>query len=130
MRGSRAKRVPAGKRLAVECARAAGDKKARDIVLMDMRGISTIADYFVLCSGTSDRHVKAVAEAVVHELARSGARCLHAEGWADASWIVLDFGEAIVHVFREETRSYYGLERLWGDARRVELKRPAGRSRA
>jgi ribosome-associated protein len=112
-----------GKRLALACAGAAGGKKARDIIVLDMRGISSITDYFVICSGTSDRHVKAISGAVVADLSGEGARCYHGEGWADARWIVLDFGDTIVHVFQDEARSYYGLERLWGDARRVERGR-------
>lgn len=120
MRKPRAGKPPAAKRIALACAAAAEDKKAGGIVVMDMRKVSTIADYFVVCDGTSDRHVKAIAEGVIKGVEDAGARCYHSEGWGDASWVVLDFADVIAHVFLRETRDRYQIERLWGDAKRVK----------
>jgi ribosome-associated protein len=128
MRKKELKSAPAGRRLALACARDAAEKKAERILILDMRAISSIADYFVICSGNSPRHVKAIAEFVVEEAGADGARCLHSEGWADSRWIVLDFCDVIVHVFHDEARRYYQIERLWGDARQVRQgpKGPVG----
>ncbi|MDD5557947.1 MAG: ribosome silencing factor [bacterium] len=131
MKRTAARRSPSGKALAMRCGRAAAGKKALDVLLMDMRGLSSITDYFVVCSGTSDRHVKAIADGVVEEVGARGRRCLHRDGPPEAGWTVIDFGEAIVHVFGEEARRYYGIERLWGDAAVSRLREPRpGRRRA
>ncbi|MEI6634541.1 MAG: ribosome silencing factor [Chlamydiota bacterium] len=119
MRKPRAKKPPAAKRVALACAKAAEGKQAGGIVILDMREISSIADYFVICGGSSDRQVKAIADGVIDELSASGARCFHSEGWRDCSWVVLDFADVIVHVFQEEARERFQIERLWGDAKKV-----------
>ncbi len=87
-------------------------KKAEDILILDIRELSGIADFFIICSGTSDRHVKAIADAVFDELAKPW----HKEGYENLRWILLDYVDVVVHVFQNETREFYGLERLWGDA--------------
>lgn len=120
MRKPRAKKPPAAKKIALACAAAAEEKKAGGIVVMDMREVSSIADYFVICDGTSDRHVKAIAEGVIDGLSEAGTRCYHSEGWGDCSWIVLDFADVIVHVFLKEARERYQIERLWGDAKTLK----------
>jgi ribosome-associated protein len=112
-----------GKGLALACAREAAEKKAENILVLDMRAISSIADYFVICSGSSTRQVKAIAESIVEEARGGGARCWHREGWADGRWIVIDFSDIIVHVFQDDARRYYQIERLWGDAKSVGLGR-------
>lgn len=103
--------------LARRCASLMMDKKARDIVLLDVRGLTDIADFFVLCSCDSDVHVKAVAENVRDELAREGLKAWRTEGWQGMSWVIVDYVEVVVHVFYHETRHFYKLERLWADAR-------------
>jgi len=102
-------------------ARTARDKKARDLVALDLRELNGVADYFLICSATSEVQVKAVAEAVDEKLREAGARPWHVEGFEGRRWVLLDFVEVVVHVFHEKTREYYMLDRLWGDARSVDL---------
>jgi ribosome-associated protein len=97
----------------------ASDKKATDIVLLRTAEVTTMADYFVICSGRSDRQVQALAAAVVDELRESGVRPLGVEGKGGARWVLLDYGSVIVHIFAPEERDYYGLERLWNNAAQV-----------
>ncbi|MDP9270882.1 MAG: ribosome silencing factor [Chloroflexota bacterium] len=97
----------------------ASDKKATDIVLLRTAEVTTMADYFVICSGRSDRQVQALAGAIVDQLREEGVRPLGVEGKAPSRWILLDYGSVIVHVFAAEERDYYGLERLWSKAARV-----------
>lgn len=105
--------------LAVE---AALDKKALNIVVMDMTGISGVADMFVLCTGESELQVKAIADAVIDEIREKlGERPWQREGYDHKTWILLDYVDLVVHVFNPELRAYYGLERLWGDAPREEV---------
>jgi ribosome-associated protein len=103
--------------------RAARDKKALDLVVLDVRGISGVADYFLVCSGRSTTHVGTITEAIRQALKLDGARPLHVEGLPESGWVLLDYGAVLVHVFLEETRAYYALERLWGDAPSVSLER-------
>ena len=97
----------------------ASDKKASDVILLDIRNVTTIADYFVICSGSNPRQIQAIADAIDEQLAEQGARVLHREGVADAGWILLDFGDVIVHIFGTREREYYRLESLWSDAKTV-----------
>jgi len=97
----------------------ASDKKGNDIVMLRMAELTTMADFFVICSGRSDRQVTALAGAIVDELRKEGIRPLGTEGRASARWVLLDFGTVIVHVFAPEEREYYGLERLWSKATQV-----------
>ncbi len=106
--------------LARLAARAADDKKARDILVLEIRELSTIADYFVLASAGSAIQVQAVADNVEKELAAEGALLLHKEGYNQAGWILLDYGAVVVHIFQEEERRFYNLEQLWGDAPVIE----------
>lgn len=101
-------------------AEAAEEQKALDIVTLDLQGVSLIADYFVICSGRSTVQVKAIAEHIEDSLEKKGHRVLHREGKRDGYWVLLDYGSVVVHVFREEERRFYALERLWGDAELVE----------
>ena len=101
-------------------ARAAAERKALEMVAIDIRKIASFAEYFLVCSGTSTRQVQAIADEVMEKLRDElDARPLHTEGYETATWILLDYGDLIVHVFTEETRRFYGLERLWGDAPNV-----------
>jgi len=97
----------------------ASDKKAADIMLLDIRDVTTIADYFVICNGNNLRQVQAIADAIDDELKKQGAQVLHREGTAETGWVLLDFGDVIVHIFGAKEREYYRLERLWSEAKTV-----------
>ncbi len=95
---------------------AASDKQASDILLLDARGVCTFADYFVICSGDSGRQIKAIYEEVEHALKKEGILSHHCEGTLDSGWLLLDFGDVIVHVFAPFEREYYQLAELWSEA--------------
>ena len=105
----------------VEALRAAGDKKAAGLVVLDLREVASFTDYFLIASGANARQVQAVADEVVERLKRGGSRALRVEGYRTAEWILLDYGDFIFHVFEEKARRFYDLERLWRAAARVEL---------
>jgi ribosome-associated protein len=107
--------------LALAAARAASDLKATDLVVLDLRGVTDVTDFFVIASGTSDTHVRSVAEHVAAELKKHGAPVHHAEGLQQGRWALLDFVDCVVHVFHPTLRQFYQLERLWGDAAPVAL---------
>ena len=117
-RVERKKKLPADVSKAV---RAALDKKAGDVVVLDLRNTPAFTDFFILCSGTSQRQVKAIADAVEEALRAAKVRPAHVEGYDRADWILMDFFSFIVHVFTPQTRSFYALERLWGDAEKIEV---------
>src|SRR2546428_435509 len=102
-------------------ARAALDKRATDLIVLDVQGLSSVTDYFLVCNGKSTTHMETITDAIRDELKREGVRPLHAEGVPASGWFLLDYGDVLVHVFLEETRAYYALERLWGDAPAVSL---------
>lgn len=95
---------------------AIGDLKGRDILVLDLRGLSDATDYFVVASGTSDAHVRGLANTVLEKLDRRGVRAHHVEGLPGGRWVLLDFVDFVVHLFHPETRGFYQLERLWSDA--------------
>ena len=97
-------------------AHAALEKKALDLAVLDLQGLSGIADYFLICSARSTTQADSVAEAVRVTLRAQGVRPRHTEGSAESGWLLLDYGDVVVHVFLEATRGFYALERLWGDA--------------
>jgi ribosome-associated protein len=100
---------------------AATDKKAMDVVILDMREASSITDYFLLCAGGSERQVQAIADAIDEQMSRHGVASLGVEGYREARWILMDYGDVVVHVFSQDTRDFYDLERLWSNAPKVEL---------
>ena len=100
---------------------AALDKKASDVVVLDLRQTPAFTDYFVLCSGTNPRQVKAIADAIEEALRAARVRPAHVEGYDRAEWVLMDFFTFIVHVFTPQTRAFYSLERLWGDAERLDV---------
>ena len=104
-------------KLAVE---AALDRKAGDLKLLRVTELTTLADYYVICTGTSNTQMKAIAESVEHLLEENGMPVLHTEGYGSASWVLIDFGSVIVHVFNRDVREFYALERLWGDAEVID----------
>ena len=97
----------------------AEDRKAEDIVMLDIRKVSIIADYFVICTGTSERHVKAIAKEIDEKLGEAGQNPLNVEGMADAKWVLIDYGPVLVHIFDQTTRDFYRLEQLWAGAQPV-----------
>ena len=117
----RAASGPAALRLLRTAASAAAGKKAQDLVALDLRTVAGVADYFLICSAGSEVQVKAIAEAVEEKLHEQGTAPWHVEGLQGRRWVLLDYVEIVVHVFHEKTREYYLLERLWGDARKVDL---------
>ena len=100
---------------------AAEDKKAVDVVLLDLRKAAGFADYFLICSGTNPRQIRAIADGIIEALAAQNSKPAHVEGYGQSEWILLDYFDFIVHIFAPETRLFYGLERLWGIAERVEI---------
>jgi len=112
--------------LALETARKAGQialaKKGFDVKVLKMDNISSICDYFVIVSGDADVHVKAISNAIYDELLDQGIKPYHREGMGSGSWVLLDYVDVVVHIFKEPVRSFYALEKLWGDAPIEELK--------
>ncbi|UCE04218.1 MAG: ribosome silencing factor [Candidatus Latescibacterota bacterium] len=104
------------RQLAEKVAELAAGKKAEEITIMDLRGVTNFADYFVLCTATSDVQLRAVADAILEGLEKIQHKVWHSEGYEARSWILLDCVHVVVHLFLPETRAYYALEKLWGDA--------------
>ena len=104
-------------------AQAALDRKAVDLMVLDVQGLSSVTDYFVICSGRSTTHVATIVEAIRTAMKAAEVRPLHAEGTPESGWMLLDYGDVLVHVFLEDTRVYYALERLWGDAPSIPVER-------
>ena len=110
--------------------KAALDKKAIDVVVLDLRHTPAFTDFFLLCSGQNTRQVQAIADAIEESLRAAKVRPSHVEGYDRAEWILMDFFTFIVHVFSPQTREFYSLERLWGDAQRIEVSdEPPARGR-
>jgi len=102
--------------------RAASDKKATNIVILDLREIASFTDYFILCTGRATRQVQAIADEIQDQLRNEKCRTSHIEGYQKAEWILMDYGDFVVHIFGQEAREFYNLERLWRDAKRTEIK--------
>ncbi|HEV8480873.1 MAG TPA: ribosome silencing factor [Candidatus Eisenbacteria bacterium] len=107
--------------MALRAAQLAREKKGEDLVLLDLRGLSSVADYFLLVTALSETQVRAIAEHVRETMQKEGSRPWHVEGMEHRRWVLIDFVDVVVHVFHPETRQYYLLERLWGDAARVDI---------
>jgi ribosome-associated protein len=110
--------IPPHVRVAIS---AAQEKQAADVILLDLEGLAAFTDYFIVCTGFSSRQVEAICDEIEERLERSGVRLQHREGKSGSDWMLLDFGSLIVHVFTEQTRHFYDLERLWRAARRIEF---------
>lgn len=109
---------------ALLCVRYALDKKAYDLLLLDVAGLSSLAEYFLICTGRSDTQVQAIAQSIQENLARTGRRPLAVEGYSAGHWVLIDYGDVVVHVFQESVREFYDLERLWARAPQVSLPEP------
>ena len=111
--------LPAEVARAAQCAL---ERKAQSVVALDLRNISTATDYFVIGSGSSDIHVRAIADHVIEELKKEGVRAGHVEGLESGRWVLVDYIDFVVHVFHPTAREFYQLETLWGDAPRFEVE--------
>ncbi len=100
------------------------NKKGYDVRIIDLRKVVSFADYFVICSADSDTQVKAIADEVDKSLSDKGLKCWHKEGYKALSWVLLDYVDVVVHIFKKEMREFYNLERLWGDAPIIEVEDP------
>jgi ribosome-associated protein len=107
--------------LARKAADLALDKRAYEVKILDLRKLSTVCDYFVICSADADVQVKAISDHVRDELSRAGEKCWHREGYESLHWVLLDYVDVVVHIFLRETREFYALETLWGDAPAEEI---------
>ncbi|MDR3630840.1 MAG: ribosome silencing factor [Desulfocapsaceae bacterium] len=122
MKNQKIKRPPAdGLDLVKACAHVALDAKAEDLVILDVQGISSFTDYFVIMSGRSTRHVQGLAETLEGQFRSKRIKASRAEGLQEGMWVLLDFDDVVIHIFYYEQREFYNLEGLWHDARRIEL---------
>ena len=117
--------LPESRVSALAAARAAADKQGTEIAVLDVRELIVITDYFVIASGSSERHVRTIVEEVEKRLRELGVKPVRREGDVEAAWVLLDFVDVVVHVFNEEQREYYSLERLWSDAPVIEWEEAA-----
>lgn len=104
-----------------EAVRAAQDRKALDLRVLDMKEASSFTDFFLICTGTSTRHTQAITDGVMERLKQRGLTPAHVEGYSQAEWVLLDYLSFVVHIFLERARQFYDLERLWKSARRIEI---------
>ncbi|MBN1154173.1 ribosome silencing factor [candidate division KSB1 bacterium] len=98
------------------------DKKAEDVLILDLGDITTLTDYFVICSAQSDVQVKAISDMIIEKTKEQNIKVWHSEGFQSLNWVLLDFVDVVVHIFKPDIRNYYGLEKLWGDANIIEVK--------
>lgn len=103
--------------------KAIDDKKASDLVVLDISGIASFANYFLLCSGDSSRQIQAIADEVEEKLRALGSRPTHIEGYRNAEWVLMDYIDLVVHIFSKKARAYYDLERLWRDGKRLDAQK-------
>jgi len=103
------------KETVLQCTNAALDKKAKNLIILKVKELSSFTDYFIICSGTSDRQVKGIAASIEETLKKSGIQPLGIEGINTGNWILMDYGDVIIHIFYEPTREFYDIERLWSD---------------
>lgn len=109
------------KEKAFEIVKAANSKKALDIELLAVEGITSMTDYFVICTGNSSPQIKAISEEIQDKMTQQGIEPLHIEGYNDSTWVLLDYDDVVVHIFHNEARGFYSLERLWADSPRVDI---------
>ena len=104
---------------ALFCAETANNNKAIDLVILELKNETALTDYFIICNGTSDRHIKAMAEDIEHKLKEKGIKALGKEGMQESKWILLDYDDVIIHIFQKEERDFYDLERLWDECPKI-----------
>ena len=124
MKNKKIKKVrhPTSRTVVKHIATAASDRKAIDLVILDLRKLAGFTDFFVICTGTSDRHVLAIADAIEEEMTKKRIRMLSEEGYRLGHWVVLDYGDVVAHIFHPTEREHYKLERLWHDVPRISIK--------
>lgn len=115
-----------GKKLAIEIARAVEEAKGQSVIILNVEGISMVTDYYVIASADNTVHLKALADRAQERLKELGERPLHVEGYGKSGWILMDCGDVVIHLFLEERREFFGLERLWGDAPKVDFSGGVG----
>ena len=106
-------------KIAEEAVRIAEDKKGKEIILLDLKGVSIIADYFIVCSGESSVHMRSIAQEVEKSFKERGIKLFNPQSLRNSGWILLDFGTVVIHIFSKEAREFYQLERLWADASKI-----------
>ena len=116
------------RQLALLAAEVCDEKKAKEIVVLDVRKITTISDYFIVCSTSNERQARAIAEEMRMKLKEMGKREMGVEGMEDARWVLQDFGDIVLHIFHESQREFYDIEGLWADAKQVRWKKPSKKS--
>lgn len=114
------------KERALRIAEAVVDRRGEDVIILDMRGLTTICDYFVICNGRSRLHVDAIAEEVDEQMSKLGIEPRNIEGIPDSTWVILDYLDVVLHIFDPDARGFYNLEGLWGDAVRIEVSTREG----
>lgn len=110
------------RQLVLQCVNAALDRKAEDLVILSVKDISSFADYFVICSGTSDRQIQSLADHIGQKLKKAGVFPLGIEGERSGSWILMDYGDVVLHIFYKPVREFYDIEGLWSDAPRMTIE--------
>lgn len=120
---ARKTKTDAARELAIQAARIAHDDNAEDVMVLDLRGVSPVTDYFVIASGTSDRQLRAVCDEIAAHGNACGQKVWHVEGKDSGEWILLDFFDVVVHLFEQSRRAFYDLELIWGEAPRVQWQR-------
>lgn len=113
--------MKSSKEIALAAVEALNEKKGLDVKLLRVTDVTTLADYFLICTGTSNTHVKTLCDEVEKVLTQQGETMLHREGHRSGTWVLLDFGALVVHIFTDDTRKFYDLERLWSDAEEVPI---------
>ena len=98
------------------------EKKAEDVVIMDLKNLTSITDYFVICSGDSDMQVRAISDHIKEKLAQENIKIWHVEGYRSMNWILMDLVDVVIHIFKPEVREFYALEKLWGDAKMTKVE--------
>lgn len=115
------KKEPDSRQRALLCVNASLEKKAKDLIILKVKEISAFADYFIIASGTSDRQVRAIADAIQENLKKAGILPMGIEGEAPGQWILMDYSDVIIHIFLDNVRTFYDLERLWSEAPRMAV---------
>jgi ribosome-associated protein len=110
------------KQRAVKAAQLALDKKANNVIVLDLKGLSSIADYFVICSGENRPQIRAIAESIDENFSKEKIEPLGKEGMDTGSWVLMDYGDMVIHIFDEETRAFYNLDKFWMDAKQISVK--------